>query len=139
MREKRAYGSHRALGELSLERKVEGSAPHPSLKDQSERRAAYSVSSFRCSRMVRFFRISSVRFFRCDSTTTITYGRNIDSVQYRTVRYSNGNTCNSTRKQCALRATCSHKTKQIDKKGNEKNSRIYNTFVSDVIIPNLAN
>jgi len=34
---------------------VEGSAPHPSLEGRSERREAYSVSSFRCSKMIRFF------------------------------------------------------------------------------------
>ncbi len=51
---KRAYGSRRAPGELSLEGRVEGSAPHPSLKGQSERKEAHSVSSFRCSTMVRF-------------------------------------------------------------------------------------
>ena len=64
---KRAYGSRRAPGEMSLEGKAEGSAPHPSLKGQSERKAAYSVSSFRCSRVVRFFRISSIQYW--DNTT----------------------------------------------------------------------
>jgi hypothetical protein len=54
MRKKRAYGSRRAPGELSLEGRVEGSAPHSSLKGQSERREAHSVSYFRCSRIVRF-------------------------------------------------------------------------------------
>ena len=51
---KRAYGSRCAPEDLSLEGRVEGSAPQPSLEGQSERSEAYSVSSFRCSRMVRF-------------------------------------------------------------------------------------
>ena len=57
---KRAYGWRCAPEELSLEGRMEGSAPHPSLEGQSERREAYSETSFRCSKMIRL-RISSVR------------------------------------------------------------------------------
>ncbi len=39
------YSEHRALGPLSLEGRVEGSAPHPSPKGQGEGSEAYSVAS----------------------------------------------------------------------------------------------
>jgi len=50
---KRAYGERRAPEKLSLERRVEGGALHPSLKGKGEGSEAYSVSFFRCAKMLR--------------------------------------------------------------------------------------
>ncbi len=51
---KREYGTCRAPEKLSFGGRVEGGAPHPSLKGQGEGREAYYVSFFRCAKMIRF-------------------------------------------------------------------------------------
>ena len=37
-----------------MEGRVEGGAPHPSLKGQGEKREAYSLSFYRCAKIIRF-------------------------------------------------------------------------------------
>ena len=62
MRKNEQYGMRRAPRNLSFAGRVEGNAPHPSLKVRGEGREAYSVSFFRCAKRY-VFRISSVHTY----------------------------------------------------------------------------
>jgi hypothetical protein len=57
------YGAHRAPERAPFEGRAEGKSPHPSLKEQSEGRGAYSVLGSDLWKWYVFSRLTSVRLY----------------------------------------------------------------------------